>query len=121
MAPAIFMQDALSTAYGQAGASGHGRAFAVANARPVPGRFIHGGEKEVSASVYGGLAGLSSRAIPIQRGSKMRTEASALAETAIAPAAEAVVDLGYDRDIDSKYAWGEELGKGKHQCVRWHV
>lgn len=50
----------------------------------------------------------------------MRGATPAVLETRPAPgeAPPALVDFGYPRDIDAKYAWGAELGKGGNGTVR---
>eukprot|EP00879_Flechtneria_rotunda_P000430 GHRR01000524.1.p1 GENE.GHRR01000524.1~~GHRR01000524.1.p1 ORF type:complete len:787 (+),score=270.20 GHRR01000524.1:160-2520(+) len=61
------------------------------------------------------LASSQPRSIP----TKLRASAAVMdAPTTESGAAAPIVDFGYDRDIDIKYEWGKELGKGGNGVVR---
>ena len=78
-----------------------------------------------------GAAAARSRPLPVKGGKGVRAGAAATAATATSatpPAAAAApgsclarpapVDFGYEKNIEDKYIWGKELGKGGNGVVR---
>lgn len=109
-------------------AVGQGSSSNASRGLLAPGRFLQSPARVAAGALrpighgllhqhLGGLAG-SSQPRPIP--SKHRALATCTVEAPSAPSEDiaAPVDFGYDRNLDIKYDWGKELGKGGNGVVR---